>query len=126
MRHFLARYNRQLVLLIVLGLLLAGLGKMSPYFLDRTNLLELSTHLAEAGLIACGMTLVIMTGGIDLSVGSLLGLSGIVLGYTWERLGPAGSVTAAFATGLLGGLLNGSLVVLGKLPPLVVTLGTMA
>jgi rhamnose transport system permease protein len=126
MRYFVARYNRQLVLLIVLGLLLAGLGKMSPYFLDRTNLLELTTHLAEAGLIACGMTFVIMTGGIDLSVGSLLALSGIVLGYTWERLGPTGAVAAAFATGLVGGILNGTLVVWGKLPALVVTLGTMA
>ena len=126
MRNPFVAYGRQFALVVILAILMVILGRLSPYFLNLTNLLELSTHLAEAGLIACGMTLVIMTGGIDLSVGSLLGLSGIVLGYTWERLGPAGAVSAAFATGLLGGVLNGSLVVLGKLPPLVVTLGTMA
>ncbi|MGI8907973.1 MAG: ABC transporter permease [Candidatus Sumerlaeaceae bacterium] len=124
--RFFRTYARQLVLLLVLAVQVIVLGKLSPYFLDTTNLLELSTHLAEAGLIACGMTLVIMTGGIDLSVGSLLGLSGIVLGYTWKPLGPAGAVLAAFTTGLIGGMLNGALVVAGKLPPLVVTLGTMA
>jgi rhamnose transport system permease protein len=126
MRNPIAGYGRQFVMLVILAVLMFVLGRMSEYFLDTQNLLELSTHLAEAGLIACGMTLVVMTGGIDLSVGSLLGLCGIVLGYTWEPLGPRLAVTCAFATGLAAGLLNGGLVVWAKLPPLVVTLGTMA
>jgi rhamnose transport system permease protein len=123
---FLRSFGRHLVLLVAIGLTLAIVGSSSPRFLEIENLLELSRHLAEAGIIASGMTLIIMTGGIDLSVGSLLGLSGIVLGFTWKPLGPAGAIAASLTTGLIGGALNGALVAGWNLPPLVVTLATMA
>lgn len=126
MKKFFSTYGRQLVLLAVLGIVVAVLSRMSPYFLNASNLLGLSRHLAEAGIIACGMTFIIMTGGIDLSVGSLLALAGIVLGYTWKPLGPAGAITAAMLTGAIGGSLNGALIAKWSLPPLVVTLATMA
>lgn len=122
----LSRYKRQLSLMLVLGVVMGVLAQQSPYFLTVPNLLTVSTHVAEVGIIACGMTLIIMTGGIDLSVGSLLGLCGIVLGYLWVPLGPVGAISAALFAGFLGGAFNGTLVVAGKLPPLVVTLGTMA
>lgn len=119
-------HARRLALVIVLLILCVVFSRISLPFLTFSNFMTTSTHLAEAGIIACGMTLVIMTGGIDLSVGSMLGLCGIVLGYTWVPLGSYGAVTVALATGLIGGALNGTLIVRGKLPPLVVTLGTMA
>jgi rhamnose transport system permease protein len=118
--------RREAALAAVVALLCVAMSNLSPYFWDRDNLLDLSRHLAEAGIIACGMTLVIMTGGIDLSVGSLLGLAGIALGYGWKAGGPVAGALACAATGLAGGALNGGLVSLFRLPPLVVTLATMA
>jgi rhamnose transport system permease protein len=82
---------------------------------------------AEVGVLACGMTAVIVSGGIDLSVGSLIALCGVVLGQAWGRLGwPIGlACAAAVLTGAAAGALNGALVALG-VAPLVVTLATMA
>lgn len=123
---FFSRYKRQWALLLVLIAVMALMAQQSPYFLTAPNLLTVLTHVAEIGIIACGMTLIIMTGGIDLSVGSLLGLCGIVLGYLWVPLGPAGALVAAALVGIAGGAMNGALVVRGRLPALVVTLATMA
>lgn len=128
----LRRYQRQFILLLVLGIIIGLIWHRTPEFLDVRNLLDLTRHLAEVGIIACGMTLIIMTGGIDLSVGSLLALCGIVFGYTWqytEKLGDSALLIAAAAAltcGLLGGAVNGKLVSRWGLPPLIVTLGTMA
>jgi rhamnose transport system permease protein len=76
--------------------------------------------------MACGMTLIIMTGGIDLSVGSLVGLAGIALGYTWLSWGLLPGFGMALLVGSMGGLINGLLITRWALPPLVVTLATMA
>jgi rhamnose transport system permease protein len=82
---------------------------------------------AEIGVLACGMTAIILTGGIDLSVGSMVGLCGMVLGVAWQRwawpIELAGA--AAVATGLVAGSINGTLVLAG-IAPLVATLATMA
>lgn len=126
MSYFITRYGRQVILAIILAIQMKVLGNMSPHFLDMRNLLDLSTHLAETGIIAIGMTFIIMTGGIDLSVGSLLAVCGIVFGYTAKSHGIAAGVVAALGAGLVGGLLNGALVAWARLPALVVTLGTMA
>jgi rhamnose transport system permease protein len=114
--------NRTYGLVGALGLM----SLLSPYFFTFENLLGFTRHLVEIGILACGMTLIIMTGGIDLSVGSLLGLSGIVLGYTWQVWGPAPALFLALMTGLSGGALNGFLIAQWRLPPLIVTLATMA
>lgn len=82
---------------------------------------------AEIGALACGMTAVIVSGGIDLSVGSLTALCGVVLGLTWSRLGwpiPL-ACGASVLAGALGGALNGVLVALG-IAPSMATLATMA
>lgn len=120
------RIPREAALAAVLVILGTAMSLLSPHFLKVSNLLELTRHLAEIGMIACGMTFVIMTAGIDLSVGSLLGLSGIVLGYSWQAWGGAIAVPLALLVGLGGGILNGGLVTTCGLPPLVVTLATMA
>jgi rhamnose transport system permease protein len=120
------RYGRQVILAIILLIQMFVLGRISPHFVEPQNLLDMSTHLAEAGIIAVGMTFIIMTGGIDLSVGSLLALCGIAFGYLVKPMGLWPAAGAAIVTGLIGGSINGGLVALGRLPSLVVTLGTMA
>jgi rhamnose transport system permease protein len=82
---------------------------------------------AEIGALACGMTAVIVSGGIDLSAGAMIALCGVVLGLTWDRLGwpIAPACAAAVLTGALAGALNGTLVAL-RIAPLVATLATMA
>lgn len=117
---------REIVLAAFLIITCAVMATLSPYFLTVSNLMDVARHLAEVGIIACGMTFIIMTGGIDLSVGSLLGLCGIVLGYSWPRLGGGGAIAAALLAGLAGGVLNGFFVTACALPPLIVTLATMA
>jgi len=104
------------------------MGFLSPdfSFWDAENLLGFPRHLAEKGIMACGMTLIIMTGGIDLSIGSLVGLAGIALGYTWLSWGLLPGLGMALLVGSMGGLINGLLITRWALPPLVVTLATMA
>ena len=118
--------KRESGLLLTLIILVAAMSVLSPYFLRTGNLLGLTRHLAEVGIIACAMTCIIATSGIDLSVGSLLGLTSIALGYASLAWDPASGIAIAFATGLLGGLFNGALIAHFALPPLVVTLATMA
>lgn len=78
--------------------------------------------------MAIPMTYIIITGGIDLSVGSMLGLSAIMVGYSWKNLGFP--LELAIATGILSaclaGFLNGLLIVRVKVPPLIMTLATLA
>ena len=120
--------HRHLALLAVLGALVVLMALRSEHFLTWANLLGTTRHLAEVGIVACGMTLVVVTGGIDLSVGSLLALSGVLLGLAWSELGLALPLAAALAVlaAAAGGTLNGLLVTRAGFPPLVATLGTMA
>ena len=120
--------KRELLLVAILICLTGMMSLLSPHFLTVHNLLDLTRHLAEIGIIACGMTLIIMTGGIDLSVGSLLGLCVVVFGYahqTWH-IGAPLAVLLTFVVGSTAGAANGALVARWRFPPLVVTLATMA
>ena len=118
--------RRDVGLLAVFLLLLITLSAASPWFLTADNLQGLARHLAEIGLVACAMTFIIMAGGIDLSVGSLMALCGVVFGLAWSVVGPWPAALLALMTGIMGGTLNGLLISVGHLPPLVVTLATMA
>jgi len=113
-------------LVAVLVALVAGMSAASPWFLTADNLLGLARHLAEVGIIACGMTLVIATGGIDLSVGSVFGLAGIAFGYTWQAAGLGPAIAVGLVAGMGAGSVNGLLITRWRLPPLIVTLATMA
>lgn len=96
-------------------------------FRDPQGLLSMTREFAEPGIVALAMTFVIITGGIDLSVGSILALSSVTLGILWERGVPIGAATAlAVLAGALAGCANGGLVVGLRIPPLIATLGTMA
>jgi rhamnose transport system substrate-binding protein len=116
------------VLLAVLVIEVAVFAAVAPNFLTPPNLFEVVRLSVELGLIAIALTPVLVTGGIDLSVGALLGLSAIVFGMAykdWALPVPA-SMAAAMLTGILGGALNGALVARLSAAPLIVTLGTLS
>lgn len=87
---------------------------------------DILRHSCEIGLLALALTPIILTGGIDLSVGSLLGLCAILFGKFWRDAGMSIPLAgaAALVVGLLGGGLNAALITWLRLPPLIVTLGT--
>jgi ribose/xylose/arabinose/galactoside ABC-type transport system permease subunit len=108
-------------------LLAAALALVFGRLKHPAAILPLWRPWAEVGTLACGMTAVIVSGGIDLSVGALVALCGMVLGLCWQRLSwPIGlACAAAVCCGAAGGACNGTLVALG-IAPLVATLATMA
>ena len=118
---------RQLGTLAGLLALSAVLWALTPHFLTVSNLLNIAQQTSINAVIAAGMTFVIVSGGIDLSVGSILALSGVVLGTALQDGQPAAvAVPLALAVGGACGLVNGALVSWGGLPPFIVTLGMMS
>ena len=117
--------NHERVLIIVLVLELVLFGVIGSNFLTLANAGEIVRASAEIGLLALALTPVIITGGIDLSVGSLLGLCAVILGVVWRDAGVSIGIAAlaAIAIGITGGAANAWLVARG-VPPLIVTLGT--
>ena len=100
---------------------------LSPYFLTVSNLLNIAEQTSIIAVVAAGMTFVIITAGIDLSVGSLLAFSGVVMA---SSLAAGRSIPLALTIGLLVGLAcgigNGVLISIGRLPPFIATLGMMS
>ncbi len=121
------RFSREVVLLGVLIVLMVVMSLLSPLFLTVGNLLNTSRFFVEVGLMALGMTLIIITGGIDLSVGSNLGLCSVAVGFTYAAGLPLPlAVVFGLVVGTAAGLFNGLFITLLDLHPLVVTLGTFA
>lgn len=116
------------ILALMLVVSLAVLSMLSDKFMTVANILNQGRLIAEIGLVALPMTLVIVTGGIDLAVGSVLGLCAIVLGLAWKSLGlPLGAAMAvAVGVGALAGCFNGLLITRMRVPPLITTLATLA
>ena len=121
--------------LIALGILVLVSAVLSPHFLQPQNILNILRQISYTGIIALGMTFVIIAGGIDLSVGSLAAFAGAIGVLAMNALGAAGkpewvgvlaAVLVALAAGSLGGVLNGLMVTKGRIAPFIVTLGTMA
>ena len=104
-----------------------------PVFLKRENLLGIVDRIVVIAVIAIGMTMVILTAGIDLSVGSLLAFSGVIGALVMKQLGgleaPAGAVLLGFLAGIAScgavGALSGTVIAWFKVPPFIVTLGVM-
>lgn len=114
-------------ILIAFVLILIAMTILSPVFLTLTNVLNIVRQSSIYGIMAVGMTFVILTGGIDLSVGSILAIAGaIAAGSIKSGMGLALTIFVALAIGLSCGLLNGVLVTLGRITPFVVTLGMMS
>ena len=101
---------------------------LAPQFLSIDNLVNVALSIAITGILAVGMTFVILTGGIDLSVGSVLAVAGIVAAICAKTLGDAGifvGIIAAVLVGVLCGLFNGVTVSRFRVPPFVVTLAVL-
>ena len=122
---------RQFGTLFGLAALSAALWILTPYFLTIANLLNVAEQTSINAVVAIGMTMVILSGGIDLSVGSIVALSGVVLGTALGTSAGNGlplgvALALAIATGIGCGLVNGTLISWGRLPPFIVTLGMMS
>ena len=120
--------NNEWVLLIVLVGECLIFSITGSNFLTAGNLFEITRLSVEVGLLALVMTPIIITGGIDLSVGSMMGLAAVVMGALWRDAGLSMPVAIVFAllVGLLGGALNAAAITKLNAPPLIVTLGTFS
>ncbi len=115
------------VVLVALIVLCIALSIASPWFATQKNLINIVLQAAINATLACGMTFVILTGGIDLSVGSIVALAGIVLGIIVKAEIPlAAALLVCVLIGGFCGLVNGLLVTRLNLPAFIATLGTMS
>ena len=127
MRAILERFGKREALLAA-GCLVSGFvfSLLSPYFASVDNLLTIARNSTELLLIGLGMTLLLGVGGIDVSVGSLLGLAAIVIGRLLEAgTPPALAALAGPLAGVALGLVTGLTVVFGRIPAIVATLGML-
>ncbi|ALN72888.1 ABC transporter permease [Aureimonas sp. AU20] len=120
--------RHEALLALILALALAVLAIDNERFFTAANLLNQGRLMTEVGLIAVVMTFVIITGGIDLSVGSILGLCAILVGVFWKTLGLPLPVAMALClvVGTVAGFLNGWIITRFRVPPLIATLATLA
>ncbi|WP_313182976.1 ABC transporter permease [Lacrimispora sp.] len=123
---FLSRFQTELLLVGILIILFLFFGVKSPVFLKVDTLMKLLKQASIYGIIAIGMTFVITSSGIDLSVGSVIGLSGIVVSMCMVSGIPVIlSILIAIGASMLVGLFNGVLVHNAKVPPFIATMASM-
>ncbi len=118
----------QAILLVLLAAEVALFSAIGTNFLTLGNGFEVLRLSVEIGLLAVALTPVIVSGGIDLSVGSLMGLSAVIFGTFWRDFGLTIALAApmTLAVGALAGGLNGLLITRLRIPPLIVTLGSFS
>jgi rhamnose transport system permease protein len=116
------------ILALILVVSLALLSTQTDRFLTTQNLLNQGRLMAEVGLVAMPMTFIIITAGIDLSVGSVLGLCAILLGVMWQNFGlPLElAIVLTLLVGATAGAFNGWFITRVGVPPLIMTLATLA
>jgi rhamnose transport system permease protein len=115
------------LLVALIGVVTIANARLSPFFLNSNNLLRSTSDFMEIGIMMLPMVFIIITGNIDLSIASILGLSASLMGWLFMNgwnIWPAAAV--ALLVGVLAGLLNGFLIARLKLPALVVTIGTLS
>jgi len=117
------KYN----LIIMLTILMVVFGIINPAFLKISNLLNILSQNSIIGIVSLGMTLVIIIGGIDLSVGSIVAFTGLLFSLLVSQGVPLSiSIVLSIITGSGFGLINGFLVTKGKIPAFIATLGMMS
>src|SRR5436189_1694721 len=122
----LGRLKSRLLPFAALLIVSIALAIATDRFLTLANLLDVARRVSVINIIALGMTFVIVTGGIDLSVGSIVALSGVAGTWSLTQGASIGAgVAIGVAVGAVAGLLNGALVAALHIPPFVATLGTM-
>lgn len=122
-----AEFFRKYGILFILILLIIYFSLGSEYFLTGPNIINVLRQSAVNGIAAVGLTYIMLTGGIDLSIGAVIGLSSVVASSMMAKMNvnPLVSVFAALIIGMLIGLLNGVLINYVKIPALIATLGVM-
>ena len=126
-KNILIHHGRQLGTAVGLIGLCSVLSVLTPHFLTVSNLLNIAQQASINAIIAVGMTYVIISAGIDLSVGSILAFSGVVLGSALQAgWSPSIAILVGIGAGIVCGVINGLLISLSKLPPFIVTLGMMS
>jgi rhamnose transport system permease protein len=120
--------NNEWVLLVVLAVECGVFGVTGGNFLTAGNAFEVTRLAVEVGLLALALTPIIITGGIDLSVGSMMGLAAVVMGALWRdaHLPMPAAILVTLLVGVAGGALNAVMITRLKFPPLIVTLGTFS
>jgi rhamnose transport system permease protein len=119
---------RELGLLIVLLLIIFIVGIQAPRFLSIDNFEQILLSVAILAIVAVGETLVVLTRNVDLSVGSMVGLTAFVTAYFFKQLpysNPLLGILLGCALGLVLGMVNGLIVSFGRVPAIVATLGTL-
>lgn len=120
--------NKEWVLLFVIAVECLIFSATGENFLSTGNAFEVTRLAVELGLLALALTPVVISGGIDLSVGSMMGLSAVVLGSLWRdaHLAMPVAIAATLLVGAIGGALNALMIARLGFPPLIVTLGTFS
>jgi len=116
--------NLSLILAIVI--VVAIIGLQNPLFFSVQNLKVIGTAISIMGLLAVVQTIVIILGALDISVGSIAGLTSVTSAMIFTVAGPAIGVVGAIGIGVLCGLVNGCIIVFGRVNPVIATLATLA
>lgn len=121
------RHVRELNVLVALLIMGALISFYTPYFLTTNNLMGVFRAFSLTAIMSIGMVMVIITGGIDLSVGSAMGLASLVTALCFDAGFSTGvSIVSGIGVGVMFGLTNGALVTVIGLPPFIATLGTLS
>ena len=108
------------------AVLIVVLSFASPYFMTTNNILNVLDQSVVVGILAVGMTLVILTAGIDLSVGSTVGLTGVAMAKAFPVVGFVPGLGVGLLTGALVGIINGVIIEKGRVAAFIVTLGMLS
>lgn len=125
-RAFAGRAARQAGLLLVIVAMVVGFGAARPFFFSSDNLLNILLQAAVVGILALGQTFVLLTGGIDLSLGSTVAVTAVCAGLLSQSVSAPLAILGGLAVGGLCGAVNGVLITVTHITPFIVTLGTMS
>jgi ribose transport system permease protein len=126
LHNFRSEYSVEIMMFLVFLLLCALISILTPRFLSAGNIRNLFWQATTVGIIAIGQTLIILTAGIDLSVGGIMAISAMLGGLVMTNTSLGAGITTVLLTGLGVGVLNGVLVSYARLAPFIVTLGTLS
>lgn len=102
-------------------------GILSPYFFSLKNFLNIGAYASIMGILATGLTMALITGGLDISISSIAAFAGMIVSALLKAEYPTiVCILAALCCGLVGGLLNGTIITKFKINPIITTLGTMS
>lgn len=119
---------RETSLLIVILIISIGISLRAPTFLTKGNLVNILVNISLLSIVAIGQMIVILTGGIDLSMESTIGFVAMTIGFfirDHPEFPPALTILMGLLIGLIGGLINGLLVSYGRVPPIIATISTL-